>query len=435
MKIRTFIATNGLDQIHTYGGSITQRTNHWDNLVFDKINVFSHGHHVRSGGGNDVFNFRGLTNVKNVVVGRLEDFDPSRDQIRIEGILLDFNKLPGDVRIVEFNGNYSDHEAQPQQWLLISTSSGGTVFYALDGARIDLDSHGSANHGQQEAHFLRANELPVFSSLKDVPFVDPKNYVPAGFAPNGGIIINDTDVDAQDVLTAIIGTKFGDLIAAGLNNDDVYAGYGADRVWGGSGNDTISGSAGNDTLHGGPGNDSQLGGVDNDALFGDSGNDTLSGEEGKDVLSGGDGSDWLSGGMGNDTLCGEGGRDNLSGGTGDDLIFGGAGGDVLIGGLGSDTFVFMRRDTPSWYSLRGSHEEKTAQLDIIQDFEVGVDKLLFRGNPDTEKMSDFEVWKTMLSDNEYFTVQVKATGERLLVDVVDGTSYTEYYSAEHFVFG
>ncbi|WP_166507190.1 hypothetical protein [Frigidibacter mobilis] len=85
MATRTYTATNGLGQIHTYGGGLKNQTNHWDNLAFGPIKDFSHGHHARSGGGYDTFNFTGLDRVSGTVVGRLEDFDPSRDQIRIEG--------------------------------------------------------------------------------------------------------------------------------------------------------------------------------------------------------------------------------------------------------------------------------------------------------------------------------------------------------------
>jgi len=426
MITTTLTAKNGTSQIHTFRGGINNQTNHWDNLAFDPITTFSHGHHARSGGGNDVFNFTKLANVKNVVVGRLEDFDPSRDQIRIEGSLLDLNNLPSGVRVVEFNGAHADHHALPQQWLLISTSAGGTIFYALDGARVDLGSHGSANEGHQEGHFLTADELPDFSGLPSVQFVDPVNYVPSGFAPQGGRIINDTDATREDVLAVVNGTSSGDLIAGGLNDDVISAGNGNDGVWGGSGNDKIFGGAGDDTLHGGPGHDSVFGGL---------GNDMLTGGAGNDILSGGAGHDRLDGGTGNDTLQGDLGRDRLFGGSGDDVLSGGVGGDYLLGGVGSDTFVFNKGDASSWAQLHGSFAQRNAQLDTILDFELQVDRIRFTDHPDAASMSDLRAWKTVIDENELFTVQVRATGERILVDVADGTSHADFFSANHFFFG
>jgi len=389
MVTTTLNATNGTSQIHTFRGGLRDQTNHWDNLAFHPITTFSHGHHARSGGGNDVFNFTKLGNVKNVVVGRLEDFDPSRDQIRIEGALLDFNDLPSGVRIVEFNGAYGDHHSSPQQWLLISTNAGGTIFYALDGARVDVGSHGGANHGHQEKHFLTATDLPEFSRLPSVQFVDPVNYVPSGFVPQGGRVINDIDAAPEDVLAVINGTIRGDLIAGGLNDDVIIAADGNDGVWGGSGNDTIFGGAGDDTLHGGPGHDSIFGELGNDMLFGGAGNDILSG---------------------------------------------GAGHDRLYGGVGSDTFVFNKGDAASWTQLDGSFEQRNDQLDMILDFELLVDRIHFTAYPDVASMSDLRVWKTVIDDNEFFTVQVRGTGERILVDVADGTSRADFFNADHFFF-
>jgi len=355
----------------------------------------------------------------------LEDFDPSRDQIRIEGSLLDFNNLPSGVRIVEFNGAYADHHALPQQWLLISTNAGGTIFYALDGARVDVGSHGGANHGHQERHFLTATDLPDFSRLPSVQFVDPVNYVPSGFAPQGGRVINDTDAAPEDMLAVVNGTSRGDLIAGGLNDDVISAGNGNDGVWGGSGNDTIFGGTGDDTLHGGPGHDS---------IFGELGNDMLTGGSGNDILSGGVGHDRLDGGKGNDTLQGDLGRDHLSGGFGNDVLSGGVGGDYLLGGVGSDTFVFNKGDAESWAQLHGSFEQRNAQLDVILDFELQVDRIHFTAHPDAASMSDLRVWKTVIDNNEFFTVQVRGTGERILVDVADGTSRADFFNTNNFIF-
>ncbi len=434
MKIRTFVARDGTSQIHTFGGDQTNPTNHWDNLSFNVIENFSHGHHARSGGGKDVFNFTKLDNVRNVIVGRIEDFDPSRDQIRIEGMLVDLNNLPTNVRIVEFPGSNSHHNTSTQQWLLISTSGGGRVFYALDGARVDLHSSGSANHGDQEGHFLMADELPDFATLPSVSFVDPVNYVPAGFTPQAGITINDTDATLDDVLAAINGTRFGDLIAGGLNSDKIRSQDGNDRVWGGSGDDTVFGGAGNDTLYGGPDQDFIFGGADDDMIMGDGGADTLHGDLGNDVISGGQGDDRIFGGARDDTLFGGLGRDYLDGGSGNDYIFGGVGGDFLSGGAGSDTFIFAKGDAVNWASLGGSASKRNNQIDRITGFDLQHDRIQFAADTGVSSMTDLTAWKTMLDGNEFYTVQIRTTGERILVDVPEGTSLREFFNESHFLF-
>lgn len=280
-------------------------------------NVFGAGHHVRGDDdnsslgnhaiykgskkiGHDIFSFREYNQLRQgaVVVGRIEDFDASRDKIRLNGNNLNLNNLPSNVHIVEFNGNHNDPGADPQQWLLIKANSGGYLFYSLEGARVDMQGNGGSNSGQQEQHFTSVR--PDFNNLiqnHSVTFIDQKNYVPAGYSPNGGIIYNDHDRVVADV-RAVIGTtgdfSKGDLIAAGLNDDTVKAGAGNDYVWGGSGHDVIYGQTGNDTLEGGTGNDKLWGGAGQDFLRGGNGNDFLdvgSGDGRWQYASGQDGSD------------------------------------------------------------------------------------------------------------------------------------------------
>jgi Ca2+-binding RTX toxin-like protein len=300
-------------QIHTYAGAGDDTTV----LRFQAIPAggdHAHGHHARGDDdgsrvrGNDIFDFRDLDNVRGVVVGRIEDFEATRDTIEIEGVAISLaggfasGKVKGHSwRVVEYNGDLGDDTSQggPQQWLLIKTAEGGTVFYALEGARVDIDGTG------QEAHFIKS--LPNFAALKTVSFADPVNYVPLDKNGNeyvqddGGVFINDDDEaydghdKNKDVTTVIAGTEVGDVISAGLNSDTVQALGGNDKVWGGTGHDTIDAGAGNDTVWGGRGNDT---------LYGEDGNDTLYGEDGNDILSGGSGNDTLAGGAGDDSLSG-----------------------------------------------------------------------------------------------------------------------------------
>lgn len=96
------------------------------------------------------------------------------------------------------------------------------------------------------------------------------------------------------------------------------------------------------------------GGNGNDLLSGAGGEDRLSGENGNDRLFGFDGHDRLDGGRGNDVLVG---------GLGNDLLIGGKGDDMLEGGSGRDSFSFGAQ----------------AGNDIIRDFDVANDLLLFEG--------------------------------------------------------
>jgi hypothetical protein len=131
----TATAQDDLTQIHTYAADGDDLTY----LDFAAISGFAHGHHVRGGAGEDVFHFTNIDNVSGFVVGRIEDFDIRSDTILIEGETLDFSNLPDNVRVVSYNGQHDDPGALPQPWLHISTEAGGDIFYALEGARVDMD--------------------------------------------------------------------------------------------------------------------------------------------------------------------------------------------------------------------------------------------------------------------------------------------------------
>jgi Ca2+-binding RTX toxin-like protein len=355
MLTRTHIAQNGTGQIHTFDASGSRDQNNWDNLQFSKITSFSHGHHVRTGSGNDTINFKNINEVSSVIVGRIEDFDSQRDTLRIEGQAIYLNNLPANVRIVEFNGAHNDAGSQPQQWILITTPAGGSIFYAFEGARVDMNNNGGANSGAQESHFISRAQLPDFSKLKTVPYVDPQNVVPTGIGATNGITINDVDVNTSDVLERIVGTGRDDLIAAGLN-DDVVRGYqGNDQIWGGSGNDTVYGEDGNDILNGGTGSDKLYGGNGNDRIDGGLHDDVIVGANGNDLLIGNNGHDWLIGGEGNDRLYGGYLADRLDGGNGADLLLGQHGSDRLFGGSGSD---LLRGDDGNDYLDGGANGDR-----------------------------------------------------------------------------
>ena len=477
--ILTSIAQPGTGQIHTYAKAGD------DMLILDfaeNISGFSHGHHARgdgSGGiddtswarGHDTFSFTNTQNVGEgaVVVGRLEDFD-SRDRILIDGVELDLHNLPPNVRIVEFNGEHDRDAEFPQQWLLISTETGGIIFYSLEGARVDMEGDGGSNANTMEKHFISESALPDFALLRDVIYRDPQNYVPEGYTADGGDVINDDDENFQDVLLKIRGSDEGDLIAAGLNDDSVFSYAGNDQVWGGTGHDHLNGGGGNDTTWGGDGNDFITSGKGDDVGYGETGNDDLRGWAGHDLLFGGVGDDLVHGGSGNDTLYGDegndrviGGRgadliyggsgddelfgwanddilgggvgdDKLVGGGGNDLIIGGAGRDVVSGGQGSDMFAFQEGDLVDWDDLDGSLETKNQMLDVIEDFELGTDLISLDTRIGAADASDLKIWETEIEGDKHFTIAISGTNQRFLVNVDEDTEWEDMADAENFDF-
>jgi Ca2+-binding RTX toxin-like protein len=141
------------------------------------------------------------------------------------------------------------------------------------------------------------------------------------------------------------------------------AATGIERATGSDFDDVIDGRSQKDAVRidGLTGADLLVGGRAGDLLRGGTGDDDLRGKAGADELVGNDGGDALRGDGGDDTLRGGDGADTLRGGDGD---------DVLIGGAGGDTFVFDDRD-------HDNNGGKVA-LDVIPDFEFGIDTATFR---------------------------------------------------------
>jgi Zinc carboxypeptidase/RTX calcium-binding nonapeptide repeat (4 copies) len=118
-------------------------------------------------------------------------------------------------------------------------------------------------------------------------------------------------------------------------------------------------------------NDSLLGGGAADVLLAGNGQDIVLGEGGDDLIYGGMDDDYVVGGKGGDKLYGEAGNDFLNGSEGDDLLWGGKGSDMLKGGEGNDKFVLAYNE--------GS--------DIIQDFEIGKDRIGLAGTLNFSQLS------------------------------------------------
>ena len=143
---------------------------------------------------------------------------------------------------------------------------------------------------------------------------------------DGGANRGIVDINTEDQK---LGVLLGEVLSfQGTNDSDNLAGtYQGDELMGYAEDDLMSGLSGNDSLFGGGGNDTGYGGIGDDLIRGDSGNDIL------------------------------------IGGFDDDILRGGTGSDTLRGGQGFDIFIL----------------DMTAEKDLIEDFEIGIDTI---GLPD-----------------------------------------------------
>ncbi len=339
----------------------------------DDLNPIRMGHHVFGGEGSDRFVFTNLGPSTQQIIGRIDDFDPSRDSIWLDDQELNLQNLPDNVRIVAYNG---------QKWLLIDERA----LYALEGARHKsptIAADGRNADADEEDHFIDwpviwSHGVPASATAR---YVDPVNFVPKRYFSDldidaGMIVASSQEVHGTSSHDSIMGgqnianlihaggghdyvwgnrgddtiygghgndTLLGDLghdrIFGGSGKDIIEGGKGHDRIYGGGGSDTIAGGSDNDTIRGGAGDDLIFGGSEDDRLLGQAGNDVLNGGLGRDYLSGGVGNDYLAGGSGSDTLFGGADHDTLGGGHGNDVLSGGLGNDLLLGGGGSDRLV------------------------------------------------------------------------------------------------
>ncbi len=215
-------------------------------------------------------------------------------------------------------------------------------------------------------------------------------------ASNGGDAAGDT---YSGIEFFELTNGFADIFVGGAASDFVFGQGGNDVLFGGAGFDALYGGAGDDFLLGGAAGDLLDGGTGGfDAVFyGDSptgvslnlvtnvhsgfaAGDTMTGIEGylltdqADTMTGLDSpslGEVIFGLGGADSLVGLGGFDYLIGGGNNDTLVGGFGWDLLIGGTGADRFVWNTggEGGPALGGGPGG--------DVVQDFEVGIDKLAF----------------------------------------------------------
>ncbi len=205
--------------------------------------------------------------------------------------------------------------------------------------------------------------------------------------PQDGAVIQNGEIVAEiDDFENVIGTSGDDLILGnnefnildgGAGNDAIHSFGGADVIIGGEGIDTALFTAGPgvvldlDEDGNGVAQVNAPEGATLDQVFGfeniNGSNNAGSPNGGNDILSGNSGSNTLNGQAGDDVLNGEGGD------------------DILIGGAGNDTFVF----------------EGDFGNDVIQDFQVGFDRLDFGdlGGPLNVAQDGDDVLLSFASDN------------------------------------
>ena len=343
------------------------------------------GHHAYGGHGQNTFQFTNIAENHAPIVGRLDDFNPTSDNIMIEGTEIDLTELPQNialpgggnvhVRVIEVDHpEFSSEDLGPQHFLAI----GDDIFYALEGAR-DL-GNGTTGLVGEERHFIGRDALETLRSAETVQYENPHNFVPRDFyehreddltlntAPGGGENVADMGGKSAVHMYGEKGTapnhgdhgSSGDHGGHGTRGEQVMRGKGGD--------DVIDGNSGNDTIHGGAGDDLISGGIDDDLIYGNSGDDMLWGGDGDDTLRGGPGDDFLHGGRG------------------DDVLHGGDGNDTLIGSEGKDTFT--GGGAPD--SVNRFHFYEGSGQNIITDFKVGFDRITLQDDIDPLSVELYE---------------------------------------------
>ena len=217
---------------------------------------------------------------------------------------------------------------------------------------------------------------------------------------------------AVDGVEHVNGTSRADVLRGDNGTNRIDGGKGADRIFGGGGSDTLIGGGNSDLLDGGNGGDLLRGGAGNDTLKGKAGADTLIGGNGKDVLNGGFGFDVLRGGAGQDDLRGGAGSDTLVGGGGNDVLSEGDGAGRLLGGAGADVFVFDKGDSGT----------TSTAMDVVADFEVGVDTLRLQGVNSADVSVSVQAGDTVVSytNSSGETQFIRVENTTLTIGDIDG---------------
>lgn len=175
--------------------------------------------------------------------------------------------------------------------------------------------------------------------------LDKVVYSNDGIYGNGNDTIYDNSIDIR------YGSYYWNGVPRGFATDDVI--YVPESY-----DDWVNGAGGKDYIYG-----NQIG----SRLFGGDGDDWVYGGGSLNFAPGtllkDDHFDFLYGGEGADHILGEAGPDYIYGGGGNDIIEGGEGDDSIYGNAGADIFYF----------------NSNSGVDVIEDFELGVDKINLSG--------------------------------------------------------
>lgn len=266
----------------------------------------------------------------------------------------------------------------------------------------------------------------------------------------------------------LTGSEFADAIRGAGGADILYGGAGDDYLEGGVGYNQLFGDAGNDAAFGGDGVDVIDGGLGDDYLKGNLGGDYIRGGGGNDRLFGGGGDDKLTtskfdsltpgaggtsyayGGEGADTIIlqgrgdlalGEAGNDtitsstleatNMYGGSGDDKIAGNYGFDVLSGGEGAD---ILSGAFGSDYYLGGTGsdqfrlnlEARDGDVDVIADFEAGVDTIVLHSSLLTASITDTSAGVRILYASLTGKYSIFISNSHSVTDVTNAITYYDF---------
>ncbi|MFQ5565264.1 MAG: calcium-binding protein [Paracoccaceae bacterium] len=282
-----------------------------------------------------------------------------------------------------------------------------------------------------------------------------------GGKPGGGGDGGVNQINGKDKKDdTLIGTDGDDAILGKGGNDILEGRGGNDLLIGGDGDDTLYGGDGYDKLYGGQGDDAHFGGAGDDYLQGNTGSDYMDGGVGYDVASfveiaptsadndglvfttaydsgtgastytatnpdtgdvdtvvnveelrGTNYNDTMTGGDGDDHFVGARGEDTIDGGAGNDTLYGSLDDDEITTGSGSDTLIFLRYNTNG----NGLDDDAFAlgdSYDVVTDFDVGSDTILFIGN-------EAVPYTLSSADGGASTLVTYATDSTILLEGVD----------------
>jgi Ca2+-binding RTX toxin-like protein len=178
----------------------------------------------------------------------------------------------------------------------------------------------------------------------------------------------DGDSDGDGLEEISLNTEDSNTVITSDDSEEISGTIDSDVVASGGGDDEIDCAEGNDIAA---------------ALEGD---DMVEGGDGLDIINGNEGTDEVIGGEGDDLAFGGNGDDVVDGGGGDDVLTGDRGVDEVTGGDGADTFALMSKiDIETQQSL---------SIDIITDYEAGVDRLAISAEVISEVSFSIEDYNT-----------------------------------------